>query len=222
MALSRHEDLPLKYVLSVPSGRGDDAEMPLVVIMHGRGADANDLADIAPALDAPPGCRFVFPNAPRAWEAAPGMTYGFTWFDGWPPTGKSLLDSRELVFRFLSEVATRYPTPTGKIVLCGFSQGALMALDAGLRTETPLAGVVAMSGGLYEEDLPDLQPRRQLPVLIVHGTMDDVIPINAARRARHVLESHGLEPEYGEFPMGHFVTQDSMAQVAEFIGRVLA
>ena len=220
MTVSRHEDLPLKYVLSVPSGQPDDAEMPLVVIMHGRGADSSDLVDIAPAIDAPPGCRFVFPNAPRPWEAALGMTYGFTWFDGWPPAGKSLVDSRERLSAFLAEVTERYPTRDGKVVLCGFSQGALMALDVGLRTDVPLAGVVAMSGGLFEEDLPDLATRRDLPILIVHGTMDDVIPVNAARRARHVLESRGLRPEYGEFPMGHFVTPESMAQVAGFIRRV--
>ena len=67
MATSRHSDLSLKYVLSVPSGRKDDAEIPLVIVMHGRGADANDLADIASALDVD-GIRFVFPNAPKPFD----------------------------------------------------------------------------------------------------------------------------------------------------------
>src|SRR5713101_348958 len=57
MTLARHDDLALHYVLSVPSGKPDHAEMPLVIVMHGRGADANDLADLAPMIDG--GYRFV-------------------------------------------------------------------------------------------------------------------------------------------------------------------
>ncbi len=221
MTISRRNDLPLLYVLKTPSGRPESEEMPLVIVMHGRGADSNDLADVAPLLDGPSGYRFVFPNAPKPWEAAPGMTFGFSWFDGWPPSAPSLEASREVMFRFLEEVTKLYPTPEGKIVIAGFSQGALMALDVGLRTTKPIAGIVAMSGGIYEENLPDLSAKKNLPVLIVHGTADEVIPLPAARRARQVLERHGLHPEYEEFPMGHHVTEDSMAVVARFFQRCL-
>ncbi|HUP46299.1 MAG TPA: alpha/beta hydrolase [Thermoanaerobaculia bacterium] len=214
-------DLPLAYALRTPSRRPDTAEMPLVMVMHGRGADANDLADIAQALDGPVGYRFVFPNAPKPFEAYPGMTFGYTWFDGWPPSAESIAASRRLLFDFLAQVTRRYPTPPGKIILSGFSQGALMALDVGLRTEMKIAGIVAMSGGLYEEGLPDLTGKRNLPILIVHGTADDMIPLPAARRARQVLERYGLQPEYAEFPMGHHVTPESMAVVADFLRRQL-
>src|SRR5205814_5329361 len=99
MTTSRHNDLSLKYVLNVPSGRKDDAEMPLVIIMHGRGADANDLADVAPLIDRD-GIRFVFPNAPKPFEPYRGMSFGYTWFDGWPPTHDSIEDSRQLILKF--------------------------------------------------------------------------------------------------------------------------
>lgn len=215
-----HEDLPLKYVLQIPSGRSDAAEMPLVVVMHGRGADANDLADLAQYIDGPSGYRFLFPNAPNAWEAAPGMTFGFAWFDGLPPEPASLARSRARVSEFLDEAIRRFPTPARKIVLAGFSQGALMALDVGLRRDD-LAGIVAMSGALDERDIPDLTARKNQPVLIVHGTFDEMINVNMARRARRVLESHGLNPEYQEFPMGHHVSAESIATVAAFIQRCL-
>ncbi|HUP49958.1 MAG TPA: alpha/beta hydrolase [Thermoanaerobaculia bacterium] len=205
----------------MPSGRPESEELPLVILIHGRGADAFDLAEVAPALDGPGGYRFVFPNAPKPFEAYPGMTFGFTWFDGWPPSPESVGESRRLLLQFLEQVTRRYPTPEGKVILSGFSQGALMALDAGLRTGMRLAGVVAMSGGIYEEQLPDLSSKKELPILIVHGTADDVIPLPAARRARQVLERHGLRPEYREFPMGHHVTAESMACVADFIRRCL-
>ena len=215
-----YEDLPLKYVVEIPGGRPETDTMPLVIVMHGRGADANDLADIAPMLDGPSGYRFVFPNAPNAWEVAPGMTFGFTWFDGLPPDEASLRAARSHVTGFLDAALKRFPTPPGKVVLSGFSQGALMALDAGLR-RNDLAGIVAMSGALDERELPDLSARKNQRVLIVHGTADEMLNVNLARRARRVLESHGLNPEYHEFEMGHHVTPESMAVVSEFIRRCL-
>ena len=193
----------------------------MVVVLHGRGADAADLYDLAPAIDRGAGYRFVFPNAPKPWEAAPGMTFGYTWFDGWPPVGSSIVESRKLLLAFLDAVTEQYPTPKGKLLIAGFSQGGLMALDAGLRYEGPVAGVVAMSGGLFEEDLGHLPARKDVPVLLVHGTGDEVVPVNAARRARRVLEEHGLEPEYHEFPMGHQISAESLDVVAQFVHRVL-
>lgn len=215
--LPRYDDLSLPYVLNVPTGKPDDAPLPLVVVLHGRGADANDLADLAPMMDGPDGYRFVFANAPKPFEPYPGMTFGFTWFDGWPPTRESIAESRALLLTFLDEIVDRYPPKDGKLILAGFSQGGLMALDVGFRTEQKLRGIVSMSGGLYEEDLPDLRARKDQRMLIVHGTLDDMIPVVAARRARRVLEEHGIEPEYHEFPMGHHVTPESMEVVSEFI-----
>src|SRR5262245_58735968 len=215
------QEMPLRYVMSVPSGQPDGVPLPLVIVLHGRGADANDLADLAPMIDGPGGYRFVFANAPKPFEPYPGMTFGLTWFDGWPPTRESIAESRHLLLAFLDEIEARYPPKNGKLVLAGFSQGGLMALDAGFRTAWPLSGIVVMSGGLFEEDLGDLDGRRDQPVLIVHGTLDDMIPVVGARRARRVLEDHGVQPEYHELPMGHHVTQESMAVVADFIHRYM-
>jgi phospholipase/carboxylesterase len=220
MTLTRHDDLSLQYVLNVPSGKADDAALPLVVILHGRGADANDLADIAPWIDR--GYRFVFPNAPRPFEPSPGMSFGFSWFDGWPPARAAVVESRGRILDFLGEITERYPVDGDRIVLAGFSQGAMMAMDAGFRAARPPRGIVMMSGVLFEDDVPQFEARRDQKVLIVHGTDDDVIPIRAAWRARAVLEEHGLEPEYHEFAMGHNVTPESMAVVGDFLHRCLA
>lgn len=215
MTVSRHTDLVLSYTLSVPTGGADSESLPLVFLLHGRGADADDLADITPLIG---GYRFVLPNAPEPFEPAPGFRFGFTWFDGWPAERGSLVHSRELLLQFIDEAVERYPTPEGKIIISGFSQGGLMSLDIGFRTRQKIAGIVVMSGALYEDDLPPLRP---LPLLIVHGTEDDMIPVLAARRTRRVLEQHGIEPEYQEFAMGHFVTPESMAVVADFVRRCL-
>ncbi|MCU1350683.1 MAG: serine esterase [Acidobacteria bacterium] len=227
MTLTRHDDLSLRYVLNVPGGKADDTPLPLVVILHGRGADANDLADVAPLIDGGGrGYRFVFPNAPHPFEPYRGMTVGFSWFDGWPPARGKVVESRGRILDFLRELAERYPIETDdhgpKVVLGGFSQGAMMSLDAGFRTPKALRGIIAMSGVLYEEDLPPLEARREQPVLIIHGSEDEVIPVRAAWRTRAVLEQHGLDPEYHEFAMGHNVTEESLAVVGEFLRRCLA
>ena len=214
MQTSQHRDLSLTYVLATP--RVTDP-LPLVFVLHGRGADANDLADLAPMMGT--GYRFVFPNAPEPFEPAPGFRFGYTWFHGWPAERNSIVQSRNLLLKFIDEVLERYPTPAGKVILSGFSQGGMMSLDVGFRTKQKLAGIVVMSGALYEEDPPPFSP--DIPVLMVHGTEDDMIPVLAARRARRILESHGIEPEYHEFPMGHYVTPESIAAVADFIQRQL-
>ncbi|HEX7706986.1 MAG TPA: dienelactone hydrolase family protein [Thermoanaerobaculia bacterium] len=217
-----NDTLALRYIANVPTRRAESESMPMVILIHGRGADARDLADLAPILDTPSGCRFILPNAPKPFEAYPGMTFGWTWFDGWPPIHESVVESREILLRFVDQVTERYPTPEGKLVIAGFSQGALMAFEAGLRTAKPAAGIVAMSGGLYEADLPELSSRQGTPVLIAHGSDDEVVPANYGRRARRLLEDAGLEVEYHEFPMAHQVVPEEIDVVKAFLARVLA
>lgn len=211
----------LRFLTSIPSGRPDTDELPLVLLLHGRGADMHDLAELAPLFDTATGCRFVFPNAPKPFEPYPGMAVGWTWFEGWPPEHESVVESRSTLLRFIDEMTAHYPTPEGQLVVAGFSQGALMSLDSGLRMETTIAGIIAMSGGLYEADLPDLTRHKGLPVLLAHGTLDDVVPVNYARRARRVLEEAGLDVDYHEFPMGHQLAQEEVAAVKAFLERVL-
>jgi phospholipase/carboxylesterase len=210
--------LSLRYLVT----HDDERERPMVVVLHGRGADMHDLFDLAPMLDIPEGCRFVFPNAPKPFEPYPGQSFGWTWFNGWPPSPASIIESRTILLRFLGEITERYPTPEGKLIVAGFSQGALMSLDSGLRTEKKIAGIIALSGGLWEVDLPDLSQHTGLPVFIAHGTADDTVPVNYARRARHVLEEAGLAVEYHEYPMAHQVAMEEAAAVKAFIERVMA
>lgn len=209
-----HTDLSLSYLLEVPSNRPDTDAMPMVLLIHGRGADAHDLADLAPLLDSASGARFVLPNAPKPFEVYPGMAYGWTWFEGWPPSQPSVAESRAILLKFLDEVTARYPTTS--LIIAGFSQGAMMSLDAGLRRDD-VKGIIAMSGGLYDKDLPDLREHAKVPIFIGHGTVDEVVPIMYARRARAQLEEAGFAVEYHEYEMGHQIVMDEITAVKAFI-----
>ncbi|HYI13609.1 MAG TPA: dienelactone hydrolase family protein [Thermoanaerobaculia bacterium] len=213
--------MTLRYLVQVPSRRPDSEPLPMVIMIHGRGADMHDLADLAPMFDTAEGVRFVFPNAPKPFEGAPGMTFGWTWFEGWPPLHASIVESRSAMLEFIDEITAKYPTPEGKLIVGGFSQGALMALDSGLRTQKKLAGILSLSGGIYERELIDLTPLKGLPVFIGHGSQDEVVPVNYARRARRLLEDAGLDVEYHEYPMSHQVAMEEAAAVKGFLGRVL-
>jgi phospholipase/carboxylesterase len=216
--LRQHTGPPLRYLELVPSG-SEEKGLPIVIIIHGRGADAHDFVGTAPELDA--GYRFIFPNAPDPFEPMPGYSFGFTWFDGWPPAPESIQRSRQLLIDFIDGISKQYETPLARTILCGFSQGGMMAADVAWRLEERLAGVVVMSGAIYERELPDLKSKPGMPILIVHGSGDDVIPVLAARRSRSLLEESGVEVEYEEYPMAHHVSPASMAKVREFMARNL-
>lgn len=216
--MTLNTDLSLKYTESVPSGAS--GSLPIVVLIHGRGADAQDLADLAPALD--DGYRFVFPNAPVPFEIMRGYSQGFTWFDGWPPVDSSFEKSRALLLNFISELSERYSTPVNRMVLGGFSQGGMMSIDVGFRLDPSPAGIVVLSGAPYEKELPDLAARKDVPVFVAHGLADDVIPPFAAQRTRALLEQAGIRPEYHEYDMGHWIVPEELDAVRAFIRRALS
>ena len=212
--MTNHTDLPLPAIEVVPSGSRDPG-LPIIIGLHGRGSDSQDLAGMASEIDGERPFRFFFPNAPKPFEVSPGMAYGFTWFDGWPASRESIDVSRRKLNAFIDEVKKAWPDHSD-LALMGFSQGGLMTLDVGFR-RPDVSTLVVMSGALYEKDPPDFRAQPGKHVLIVHGLYDDVIPVQAARRARAVLMNHGFDPDYEEYPIGHHVSAESMARVRQFL-----
>jgi phospholipase/carboxylesterase len=194
-------------------------DLPLVVALHGRGASAEDLAPLAPELD-PTGYRFIFPNGRLRVDLGPWV--GYAWYER-EAVATDLPLSRAAVQALLADLWARTGLGPPQTVLLGFSQGAVMTLDVGLRSPTRFAGLVALSGYLYEDDTlpPALAAARDQRVLVVHGTEDGTLPVARGRAARVTLEAAGLRPEYHEFPMGHEVTRESLAVVSAFLHAVL-
>ena len=192
--------------------------LPLVVALHGRGASAEDLAPLAGEVGA--AYRWIFPNARLrlsfdGWE-------GYAWYDLEAPE-RDIPASRKAIEALLGDLWVRHGQGPTRTVLLGFSQGAVLAFDVGLRAAARFAGLVAMSGYLAEIDdiAAAARAARDQRLLVIHGLEDPILPIARGRAARHFLETAGLQPAYHELAMGHEVTRESLALVERFLADVL-
>lgn len=195
------------------------AAAPLVIGLHGRGSNAEDLAGLAPDLET--GWRFIFPQAPLAFPGGWGGAY--SWYEPIPAAPARMTTARATLQAFLATIHTRLGVGPERSAIIGFSQGAVMTLDMGLRATPPYAALVALSGYLAESDelLAVLTAARAQPLLIAHGITDTVLPIILARQARQSLEAAGLTPEYHEYPIGHEISAAVLTTVATFLRRHL-
>lgn len=185
----------------------------MIVALHGWGANAEDLSDLAPFLNLP-GYQFLFPNAPFPH---PYSSVGRAWYDFQQNEG--IHESRQLLIDWLSGLESETGVPLSRTILSGFSQGGAMTLDVGLNL--PLAGLVSLSGYLHpiaEEKKADAFP----PTLIVHGTRDSVVPITAAENARDMLTSLGVAVQYQELNMGHEVIPAVLNLMRSFVLQVMS
>lgn len=214
----RGEAAGLRYIEVAVEGL--PATAPLVIGLHGRGSSADDLAGIAPALD--PDWRYIFPQAPNRLDFG-SYGAGWSWYEPIPASPEQMQGARATLAAFLAATHERLGIVPGRSALIGFSQGAVMTLDTGLRAEPRYAALGAMSGYLAESDdlAAIITAARTQPVLIVHGTEDNVLSITLARRARQTLEANGLSPDYQEFAMAHEVSDASLAVVGAFLKRHL-
>ena len=202
----------------------------LVVLLHGYGADGNDLIDIGRAWQGLlPDTAFVSPHAPEPCGQAPA---GRQWFpltfrtpnerwDGVNQAGPQLQ-------RFLdAELARRKLAPSA-LALVGFSQGTMMALHVGLRRAVPPAAIVGYSGIFVLPD--DAEPAAvageiiaRPPVLLVHGAQDDLIPAQALFQSAQALAALEVPVEWHLSPgVGHGIDQEGLRHGGSFLARRFA
>jgi phospholipase/carboxylesterase len=214
-------------------GRG-----PVVVLMHGFGAPGDDLVPLAGAFEQPAATRFVFPAAPLDLGFDGVAARAWWWIDlpersrlralGQKPSidevPRGLDVARAHVEALLDEVARTLQPPPGKIALGGFSQGAMLALDVALRSAHPLAGLVLFSGThmAAREWAPLFERRRGLPVLMSHGSADEILPFDVSDALRSTLTAAGIPVEWVPFRGGHGIPPQVVAQAGKFLRRVLS
>ena len=202
----------LKEIITIPPSNGKEAEY-LVVALHGWGANYHDLEDLVPMLNLP-SCQFVLPNAPFPHSSVPN---GKAWYGLETPDYQGLAESRQMLFNWLSSLEDTTKIPLEKTIMVGFSQGGAMSLDVGLHF--PLAGVCSISGFLHYQ--PKFKENTTYPpVLMVHGKLDQVVPLSFAHHGRDELNKIGVNIDYYEFPnMTHGIPQEALNVMEDFINK---
>lgn len=185
----------------------------LLVVLHGWGANYQDLAPSASMLDLP-NFTYIFPNAPFEHPQVPG---GRAWYALENKEQNGLAESRQILRDWLLSLPDSTGVPLENTILAGFSQGGAMTLDIGL--SLPLAGLCSLSGYMHAAPQQADEKVDLPPVLIVHGTQDPIVPIAAAQKAKDELTALGVEVQYQEFVMGHEIQPAVLPLIQEFITR---
>lgn len=202
-----------------------------VIWMHGLGADANDFVPLVPELGLPAAhsIRFVFPNAPTMPVTINGGYVMRAWYD----IASAEIDKRadeggvrrsQAAITELIADQNAKGIASDRIVLAGFSQGGVIALQTALRYPDKLAGVVALSTYLACVNTLGTESsaaNRDLPIFMVHGVMDPVIPLSLAKLSRAHLETHGYKVEWHEYGMPHSVCAEEVEDISVFLKRIL-
>ena len=193
---------------------------PGLFLLHGRGADEDDLLGLAEYFD-----DRLFIVSPRAPYPFP-MGGGYTWYDleelG-KPDRAMFVSSLALLNQFLGESLRAYDLDPAKTYCCGFSMGAIMALSVALTRPGFFAGVMSNSGYIPEDT--GMEPAwggvAGMPFFIGHGLYDPVIPCAYGRRAKELLDSHGAVVTYREYDMGHQINEDSLGDMIGWLAPML-
>ncbi|MGO9420398.1 alpha/beta hydrolase [Roseiarcus sp.] len=196
----------------------------LVILLHGVGADGANLVPLGEALKGfLPDALFVSPDAPNLLD---GGGAGRQWFsvvgvsDG--NRARRIVEARADFDRVVAREIDKagFGGRLDRVVFVGFSQGAIMSLDALVDGRWPVAAVVAASGRLGAPIGP--KPASSTPVLILHGERDDVIAAAEAPRAARLLEGAGFAVETHVYPgLGHGVSPEGLQAAGAFLARAL-
>lgn len=189
---------------------------PALVLLHGRGADEEDLAGLAEHLDE----RLLILSARAPFPFLYGG--GYTWYEageGGVPEPMMFRTSYDRLSLFLHDVIAKYPVDASRLFVLGFSMGAVMSYALALTRPETFRGVIPHSGYIPEgthlayrwSDIPSTE------FFIAHGTLDPVIPVDASRRARQLLERAGARLVYREYAIGHQICEESLAEISAWL-----
>ena len=214
----------LQYILVTPEGFAAEAGYPLVVLLHGFGANMQDLASLAPYIDET-GYAYAFPNAPFEVQLGPGYT-GYSWATGRPGMSQPPVDTADvdaMLDSFVQEALVATGAAAGKAVLGGFSQGGGLTLRFGLPRPETFAGLAVLSGFFRDQESTEknMPAERKQRVFVAHGTVDNVVPIDGGRATKAFLENAGYEFEYHEYPIAHEISPQEIEDLKVWLHATL-
>ncbi|KAH9597058.1 Phospholipase/carboxylesterase/thioesterase [Trypanosoma melophagium] len=205
----------------------------VVTLSHGLGDSAHGWEDVAAEISSRmPHLLFLLPTAPMRGVTINGGMSMNAWYDitnligtASPPRQESeaVMASADYICSLAYTATQRYRIPNNRVVYAGFSQGAAVSLAAGITSRIPPAGVAVLSGYLAggNEVLSRLR-NKSTPILMCHGTHDNIVPLDAAQRTKEALEKAGVNSvKLNTYPMEHSSHPKEIEDVVNFLKKVL-
>lgn len=210
------------YHITRPSSLTNNA--PLVIMFHGYGSDENDLFSFASEL--PEELFIISVKAPYAMQP-----YGNAWYainfdevNGKWSDDEQAKTSRDLIATFIDEVVAHYPVNKDNVTLLGFSQGSILSYAVALTYPEKVNQVIALSGYVNTNIIPEhLNPEayKHLSFFCSHGSVDQVIPVDWARKTSPFLEALHIKHDYREYPVGHGVAPQNFYDFKVWLSKLL-
>jgi phospholipase/carboxylesterase len=201
-----------------------------IIWLHGLGASGDDFAPVSSQLklDESIDMRFIFPHAPMRSITHNGGMKMPAWYD-FVISGSD----REVNTDHLSQITQQIAdliqreidrgVASNRIIIAGFSQGGAIAYKVAMSFEHKLAGLMALSTYVPEENtIKQSQVHSDFPIHIFHGSEDQVVPELLGIKAKELLEEKGYQPEYSQYAMEHTVCLTQIRDIAAFINKCLA
>nr|WP_321223907.1 alpha/beta fold hydrolase [uncultured Psychroserpens sp.] len=201
-----------------PSSLKENA--PLLIMLHGYGSDENDLFSFAQEL--PEELFIISVRAPH-----PMQPYGNAWYainfdanqNKWNDVEQAV-ESRDNIAKFIDEACAEYPVNKDNVTLLGFSQGTILSYAVALTYPEKVKNIIALSGYVSDDMLnDDLESKdfSNLDFYCSHGSVDQVIPIDWARKAPVFLDKLNIKNTFSEFPVGHGVAPQNFYELKAWL-----
>ncbi|PQJ82223.1 alpha/beta hydrolase [Polaribacter glomeratus] len=212
--------MKLEYIVREPKNKTQNP--PLLILLHGYGSNKEDLFSFAEEL--PDELLIVSAQAP--YEMGYG---GYAWYainfddvKGKFSDLKQAKTSLDIIAVFIDEIKQKYKTDPNKTFLLGFSQGAILSYSLSFFYPNKVKNVIALSGYINTELLPkEISKEIQTNYYCSHGSVDQVLPIEWARKSRPFLDKLGFQNEYSEYPVGHGVAPQNFYSFKTWIEKRL-
>lgn len=210
-----------EYIIVEPSLVNPNTKYPLIFLLHGYGSNMYDLANLCEYIDSDKYI-YICPNAPFKMDIG-YESKGFSWFD----LEKNDISAEKnhycnLIIKLINLIDKEYNIDLNKMILGGFSQGAMVTYDFGFSMHNYFAGLLAMSGKLRDKEsfmyIDKNNPDEK--IFISHGLYDNVISVNEGREANKILVNRGFEVEYNEYPIAHEISFDVINDMKIWIKRI--
>ncbi len=228
----------LDVVLTGGTDRDGGGTGPLVVLMHGFGAPGDDLVGLHRVMRVPRETRFAFPAAPHETNMMPGFDSRAWWMIDMMELQTALMrgdlhalttrepdgldEARAAIDALLTEL--RQALEPSALVLGGFSQGSMLAMDVALRTSQSVDALVILSGTLLARDIwiPRMKTLAGKRVFQSHGAQDPILPFAIAEELKRELVAAGANVSWNAFRGAHEIPPQVLDALCDFIRPVLS